>query len=417
MPNSKILFSAPVNAMSLQNAARALHDSGLLGAYCTNFGVAEGSYVMRGAERLDRMFSWHIARELRRRVISEVPMDLIRLHPWCDIFRTALARANISDKLVDLVEARCLKDLDRHVAKQVAGFSGVYAYNRSCLETFRAAKRSGAFCILAVRDLEPRFYETWRDQEYAKYPLLKTAEQKTLDDIEEALSATSKAEWELADLVIMNSDLCRESYSAYGDLAKVRVVPLAFPVVDNATDEPRAEALRILWAGTFSIRKGAHYLVDALNAIPPEIAIEVHVFGKQELPNEMFHRNKRPIMFKPTIPRSQLLKEYRRADVLVLPTLADTFAMVITEAMSQGLPVIATPRAGASLFIRSGENGIVVPACDAKALAEALCWCAGSRVQLHKMRNEARETARLWQWPDFRRALSQAIGDAVGQRR
>ena len=107
----------------------------------------------------------------------------------------------------------------------------------------------------------------------------------------------------------------------------------------------------------------------------------------------------------PPVSKSLLFELYREADVLIFPTLCDGFGMVVTEAFSQGLPVITTSRAGAADFVRSGENGIIIPAADADAIARALDWCIKHRAELRAMRHRAIEAAARWQWQDFRREL------------
>jgi glycosyltransferase involved in cell wall biosynthesis len=60
---------------------------------------------------------------------------------------------------------------------------------------------------------------------------------------------------------------------------------------------------------------------------------------------------------------------YRAADLFVLPTLSDGFALTQLEAMAHGLPVIATPNCGE--VVSDGLDGLIVPASDSNALAEA----------------------------------------------
>ena len=59
--------------------------------------------------------------------------------------------------------------------------------------------------------------------------------------------------------------------------------------------------------------------------------------------------------------RADLFEIYNRASVLVLPTLYEGFALVITEAMAHGLSVITTPNSGAGGFITHGREGLIVP--------------------------------------------------------
>ncbi len=65
---------------------------------------------------------------------------------------------------------------------------------------------------------------------------------------------------------------------------------------------------------------------------------------------------------------------YAGADLFVLPTLDDTFGVVLAEAAASGLPLISTPYAGASEhFIEAGVNGYIADPTDHAALVEAMC--------------------------------------------
>lgn len=66
------------------------------------------------------------------------------------------------------------------------------------------------------------------------------------------------------------------------------------------------------------------------------------------------------------------MRYYRDHDVLVSPSSYEGFGMVVVEAMSQRLPVVATPVGCAPTVIRDGDNGLIVPPRDPVALAAAL---------------------------------------------
>ena len=85
---------------------------------------------------------------------------------------------------------------------------------------------------------------------------------------------------------------------------------------------------------------------------------------------------------------------YGAADVLVLPSRAETYGMVVTEALTRGLPVIGSRTGGVPEAVGTSPDGrtpgLLVPAGDARALAAALrTW-----LQDDRLRDDARRVAR-----------------------
>jgi glycosyltransferase involved in cell wall biosynthesis len=68
--------------------------------------------------------------------------------------------------------------------------------------------------------------------------------------------------------------------------------------------------------------------------------------------------------------REEALRLFRESDVFVLPTMSDGFALTQLEAMTFGMPVIATRRCGE--VVEDGVDGLIVPAGDSEALAGAI---------------------------------------------
>lgn len=76
------------------------------------------------------------------------------------------------------------------------------------------------------------------------------------------------------------------------------------------------------------------------------------------------------VSFSPPQPHETLINEYRRADVLAVPSHTETFGLVYAEAMSQGLPVIYTRGQGFDGQFPEGTVGYSVDSHDAGELAE-----------------------------------------------
>jgi len=78
------------------------------------------------------------------------------------------------------------------------------------------------------------------------------------------------------------------------------------------------------------------------------------------------------VVVRPRVAEADVVDAYRTHDVLVAPSTYEGFGMVVLEAMSQHLPVVATPVGCARTLVRDGETGLVVPPRDPAALAAAL---------------------------------------------
>ncbi|UCC75665.1 MAG: glycosyltransferase family 4 protein, partial [Anaerolineales bacterium] len=75
------------------------------------------------------------------------------------------------------------------------------------------------------------------------------------------------------------------------------------------------------------------------------------------------------VQFVGWVPYEQLPEFYQNADVVVLPSLHESYGRVIAEAMSFGRAVIATDTEGARGLILDGQTGFIVPVREVGALA------------------------------------------------
>lgn len=76
--------------------------------------------------------------------------------------------------------------------------------------------------------------------------------------------------------------------------------------------------------------------------------------------------------FRGRLEGQSLAEAYRGSAVLALPSLRETFGLVIAEAMASGLPVVAVNGGGVSTLVDHGKDGFLIPPRDPLALADAL---------------------------------------------
>jgi len=183
--------------------------------------------------------------------------------------------------------------------------------------------------------------------------------------------------------------------SAYVSARGARNVHVAPQSVDNdfwaspgvapasAPGWPAEAEVRFLFVGRPAAEKGVQVLVAAWRAsrlASPAAALVLagvgrsYVFagGRDEAPGS-------PIVCLDPLEPAQLRDVYAACDVLVVPsvptrTFREPWGLVVNEAMNRGLAIVATDAVGAAAggLVRDGENGLVVPAGDHRALAEAI---------------------------------------------
>jgi glycosyltransferase involved in cell wall biosynthesis len=137
-------------------------------------------------------------------------------------------------------------------------------------------------------------------------------------------------------------------------------------------------AMRFLTVCLLDHRKGVNYLLAAAAQLIEKGLSNFEVVigggGKEfkELQSMASHLGLSSCChFLGMLSRDQVREAMQSADVFILPSLHETFGIVLGEAMACGKPVIST-RCGGPEFVVTPETGILVNPGDSKALAEAM---------------------------------------------
>jgi glycosyltransferase involved in cell wall biosynthesis len=78
------------------------------------------------------------------------------------------------------------------------------------------------------------------------------------------------------------------------------------------------------------------------------------------------------LVFRGRVPQADLPRWHEAADLLVLPSASEGTPVTVMEALSSGLPVVASRVGGIPDLIEDGQTGWLVPPRDARALAGLL---------------------------------------------
>ena len=405
--HARIVLSHPGTGVFVQQAGRAMFEAGLLQRFVT-------TVVDRPRARWRRWaaHSVWLDNELRRREVTGFPTALAVSHPWGEMLRLLVRRFDRTGVSTDRVWEWAEHGFDAWVARRgLDGAQAVYAYEHAALETFRAGKERGMACLYDVPAAEHEYTQRIRDEEIAAYPELDSPYERRTRECCARRTARRRQEWHASDVIFAGSEFTKSTYAEAGlDVSKVRVITPGAPRLgpENASgSETRIhQPARFLFVGAVALHKGVHHLLAAWRQLRvPAGTATLEIVGDMALPRRVLRDCPDSVRFTGRLLPEKVFERYRQADALVFPTLCDGFGMVVTEAFSQGLPVITTPRAGAADLVCNGVNGLMVPAADPEALARALDWCLTHRTDLFAMRAEARATAAAWQWSDYRRRL------------
>lgn len=214
-----------------------------------------------------------------------------------------------------------------------------------------------------------------------------------------------------ARAVITTSEWARRQLRETGYAEPGRVVA-APPGVDQALPvvaSPSGARLRCVAA--LLPHKGQDVLLDALRRIRA-LDWTCDLLGAADLDvafTRGLHDQARTSGISPRVrfleprPATRTRELYDGADLLVVPSLTESYGMVVTEAIACGIPVVAADTGGISEAMGTGDSrrpGLLVPPGDAAGLAEALeAWLTrpALRAQLTAAAHERRRGLPAWQ--------------------
>jgi glycosyltransferase involved in cell wall biosynthesis len=303
-------------------------------------------------------------------------------------------------------------ETDAGFAQAVAGLKlpahdVFFGYSYASLEMLEFEKERGVFTIVDQVDPGPVEYRLVAE-EMARHPEM--AGQAA--PFPGSHFDRARREWELANMIVVNSEWSRMAIVAEGAaMEKIEVVPLCYEKGEgNRKTEKEIQKspgpLRVLFLGQVNIRKGIHHLIEAARRLVKE-PIEFLIVGEPDLRPGVIAKAPANMRWIGAVPRGHVSSVYEQSDVFVLPTLSDGFAITQLEAMKHGLPVIATPNCGR--VVEDGKTGFIVPAGDSQGLAEAIMHFVKDRDLATGMRPHCLESATRYTLDGFGQTLIAAI--------
>jgi glycosyltransferase involved in cell wall biosynthesis len=170
----------------------------------------------------------------------------------------------------------------------------------------------------------------------------------------------------------------------------------------------------ILFVGRLSKIKGLNYLIDAMPEILKETPDAMLVIVGPDFGVETGLRRRvkqlnieKKVLFTGPLFGDELVDSYAASDLFVLPSIVESFPLVLLEAMAMGKPVVATNVGAARNLIQHGVEGFIIKPRRPDQIAKAVISLLKNRNLASKMGDINRKIASRYSWDNITQAISQ----------
>jgi starch synthase len=366
--------------------ALALQRGGFLQSYIT------GPCLRDNEERMRRLGSVFERLWAERRLEGIAPERIKRL--WLpELVQKGMTKFGVSPEGANSV---CNELFARAAAATMQECDVVHFVHSIGWLAARKAKRLGIKVICDMREEHPRFQDELLSEEARRLGIEYQVNGPTF------IRHVSE-EIELADYIFCPSAYAKRTFVERGvSEGRILVCPYGVDRMKFAArDRPPREEFKVLFLGRVCMRKGVHYLLEGFRKAQLSNARLLLAGPVDPAFRSVLERYRGVFEELGPVSRPQVPAQYRDADVFVLPSLADSHGLVVSEAMSSGLPVIVSENTGMADLIENGREGFVVPIRNADAIAERLTFLHANRDQCIAMGDIGSKTIQARDWNHY----------------
>lgn len=302
---------------------------------------------------------------------------------------------------------------DARVARQLDGGSDiVHCWSQGAEQSLLRARQLGALATLQRGSAHIQTQHDLLREEYELHGARGELPHRTTVERE-------KREYDAADYIFVPSEFARRTFLAHGvAMQKVVMAPLGVSLRQFYGTGQSDGIFRVIFAGTMSLRKGVHYLLQAFAELRLPRA-ELWLVGPT-LPEiePFFQKYRGSFRYLGKVPQDRLRDYYGQCSLFALCSIEDGFGMVLTQAMACSLPVLCTWHTGGPDIITDGQEGFIVAPRDVEAIQERLLFLYRNREAGVEMGRHARlRAASSLTWDEYGNRILRAFQEQVRQHR
>lgn len=224
----------------------------------------------------------------------------------------------------------------------------------------------------------------------------------------------TRAEIAEADMILVGSSHVKKILIDIGiHENKVKLLPYGVEVEKCRERSKSADIVKFIFVGRVECAKGIFYLLEAFAQLKKERkGWQLTVVGDIKLNKAWLEERYSFCKFKGAVDHSTVLELLRNSDVFVLPSLYEGFSLSIIEAMSQGLPVIASKVSGAEDIVNK-RNGILINEGSVDELLAACKWFVDNKNEIQKMSIYSKQDSKQLNWNSYGDRLITYINELV----
>ena len=202
------------------------------------------------------------------------------------------------------------------------------------------------------------------------------------------------------DLVLYPSEFSRRIHAAWLPAPRRAVVsPLGMRPIERRDRPASGETLRLAYLGGVTHFKGLDVALDALLELGPDAPVTLDIHGTANNPDYLAAmldaaRGRPGIVHHGGYAKADLPDILAGADAVVLPSRVESYSFVAREALSAGVPVIASDAGALPEAVRHQADGLIFPSEDHHALAACIRRLLDGRGQDRGLLERLREGIR-----------------------